>query len=77
MMGYDEINDSLEFITSHGAKLLHIEDHYGIEEGKPANCIVLNCTNDFDAVRNLSEVLLSIRNGKPIMKCTPASRTLL
>jgi cytosine deaminase len=77
MTGFDEISDSLEFITSHGAKLLRIEDHYGIEEGKPANCIILNCTNDFDAVRNLSEVLYSIRNGKTIMKCEPASRKLL
>jgi cytosine deaminase len=76
MMGFDEIGDSLEFITSHGAKLLRIEDRYGIEEGKPANCIILNCTNDFDAVRNLSEVLYSIRNGKLIVKCEPASITM-
>jgi cytosine deaminase len=72
MMGFEEISDSLEFITSHGAKLLNIEDHYGIEKNKPANFIILNCENDFDAVRNLSEVLYSVREGRIIMQRTPS-----
>lgn len=76
LTGYDEICRSLDFITSHGAKLLNIEDHYGIEEGKPANFIILNAKSDFEAVQFLREVLLSVRNGKVLMERTPSIATL-
>ncbi|MGM9985832.1 MAG: cytosine deaminase, partial [Bacillaceae bacterium] len=63
LMGYNEIQDSLQFITTNSAKALQL-DNYGIEEGNPANFIVLNGKDGYDAVRLQAEVLYSVRNGK-------------
>ena len=41
MLADTHLSQALEFITRNGAKHLGISDRYGIEEGKPANCIVL------------------------------------
>ncbi|MDT9757005.1 cytosine deaminase [Bacillus coagulans] len=68
MMGHSEISTALDFISDHAAKLIGIEDSYGIAEGKPANFIVLDAHSEFDAIRLLSPVLLSVRNGKVIYK---------
>ncbi|MDV7694287.1 cytosine deaminase [Pediococcus parvulus] len=64
MMGYQSILDSYNFVTNNAAKTLHITDHYGIEVGKPANCIILNNDNFYNALNERSEVLYSIRQGK-------------
>ncbi|GKT03544.1 cytosine deaminase [Furfurilactobacillus sp. WILCCON 0119] len=76
MMGYDEINNSFEFVTSHAAKALHILDHYGIEVGKPANCIIYNQHDFYNTLNEHAEVLYSIRHGKVIAQTTPKETTL-
>lgn len=72
MMGYDDINESLKFITYNSAKTLNIENIYGIEVNKPGNLIILNETNPYDAIRKRSEVLYSIHEGKIISKTIPS-----
>ncbi|MGS0676798.1 cytosine deaminase [Shewanella sp. 0m-4] len=64
IMGYDQINNSLELITSKSARTLNIQDQYGIELGKPGNLLVLPADNGFDAVRRQVPVRYSIRQGK-------------
>ncbi|MGL6186330.1 MAG: cytosine deaminase [Clostridium chrysemydis] len=76
MMGYDDINESLKFISKNSAKTLNIEDEYGIEIGKPGNLILLNADSGYDAVRRRAEVLYSIRKGKVISKTIP-SKTII
>lgn len=76
MMGYDDINESLKFISKNSAKTLNIEEEYGIEIGKPGNLILLNADSGYDAVRRRAEVLFSIRKGKVISKTIP-SKTVL
>ena len=71
LMGYQEINDSFDFITENSALTMDIQDQYGIEEGKPANFIILNATNRYDAIRTQAEVLASYRNGKKIAETIP------
>ncbi|MGL4534827.1 MAG: cytosine deaminase [Fusobacteriaceae bacterium] len=71
MMGYEEISKSLDMISKNSAKTLCIEDHYGIEIGKPGNCIILSEDNDFDVVRLQATVTHSIREGKIIAESTP------
>lgn len=71
LMGYDEINGSYQFVTSHAAKALHITDHYGIEVGKPGNCIVYNNSDFYNVLNEHSEVLYSIRGGRVIAQTTP------
>src|SRR6478735_6577082 len=55
---------ALDFVTGNGATNLGIGDRYGIEQGKPGNCIVLDCTTDEDAVRHQADVLCSVHNGR-------------
>ena len=72
MMGYDDINESLKFISTNSARTLNIEDKYGIEIGKPGNLILLNAESGYDAVRRRAEVLYSIREGRVIAKTLPS-----
>ena len=57
MMGYQEIINSFDLVTDNAAKALHITNDYGIDKGKPANIIIIDADNEFDAIRNLSPVL--------------------
>lgn len=76
LMGYDQIVNSIDMITSNSARTLHIEDKYGIEEGKPANLIVLEAENEYEAIRKQAAVLYSIRRGEVIAKTQPRETTL-
>lgn len=76
MMGYDDINESLKFISSNSAKTLNIENKYGIEINKPGNLIILNAESGYDAIRKRAEILYSIREGKIIAKTLPSKSFL-
>lgn len=66
MMSFEEIDNALDLITTNCAITMNIQDQYGIEEGKPANFIVLNAKSEFEAVCERAGVLASIRNGKTL-----------
>jgi cytosine deaminase len=55
-------------ITDNSARTLCLGDNYGIAEGRPANLLILDAHNDYDAVRRQAKVLTSIRHGKIIMQ---------
>lgn len=76
LMGYEQIVDSIDLISSNSARTLHIQDKYGIEEGKPANLIVLAAENEYDAIRRQAVVLYSIRDGKIISETKPSEAFL-
>jgi cytosine deaminase len=60
---YEELETAFDLITYNGAKTLMLEDGYGLEQGKPANFIVLNESSVFEAIRKRVEVLASVRHG--------------
>ena len=66
MMGYEEIMNSYRLITHNAARTLHIGERYGIECGKPANFIVLDAENYYEALIRDAAVLYSYRNGNKI-----------
>ncbi len=76
IMGYDQLNQSLDLISTHSARTLNLQDNYGIEVGKPANLIILPAENDFDALRRQVPVRYSVRNGKVIAETQPATTQL-
>ena len=76
MMGYEQIVNAVDFITVNSARTLHIEDVYGIEEGKAANFIVLNAENEYEAMRKQATVRYSFRNGQLIAETKPAETTI-
>lgn len=76
LMGYEQIIQSMDLITSNSAKTLDIEDDYGIEEGKPANLIVLDAENEYEAIRKQACVRYSIHQGEIIAETKPRETTI-
>jgi len=72
MSGYDEINNVLDLITTHAARTLRIQDRYGIEEGKPADFLVLDAPSAFEALRLLPARLYVFKGGREVARTTPA-----
>ncbi|HEY9749461.1 MAG TPA: cytosine deaminase [Allocoleopsis sp.] len=64
MTGMSEIDACYDMVTWHGAKTLHLEEEYGVEVGKPANLIVLNASDRYDAIRRRAEVRYVISRGR-------------
>ncbi|MEZ8100434.1 cytosine deaminase [Vibrio bivalvicida] len=73
VMGYDQINNGLDLISTNSARTLNIQDKHGIERGKPGNLLILPAENGFDAVRRQVPVRYSVRNGKVIAETQPAT----
>ncbi|MBA2395747.1 MAG: cytosine deaminase [Ktedonobacteraceae bacterium] len=76
MSGYDEIQDVLDLITSNGARVLRIEDRYGIAEGKPASFLVLDAPSAFEALRLVPARLHVFKDGREIATTQPARSTV-
>ncbi|WP_017798580.1 cytosine deaminase [Oceanobacillus kimchii] len=76
LMGYEQIVNSIDMITKNSAKTLHIEDKYGIEEGKPANFIVMTAENEYEVIRKQATVRYSFRNGKLISQTKPSETAI-
>lgn len=72
LMGYHQLQDAFNYVTYNGAKTLHISDNYGIEVGKPANCILLNAHDFYNALNKHVEILYNIRHGKVLAETKPA-----
>lgn len=77
LMGYEQIVNSFDLITDNSAKTLNIEEKYGIEEGKPANLIILDAENEYEAIRRQAAVRYSIRNGKIIAETKPSQTSVV
>ncbi|MDV5054153.1 cytosine deaminase [Vibrio sp. T13N] len=73
VMGYDQINNSLDLISTNSARTLNIQDKHGIETGKPGSLLILPAENVFDAVRRQVPVRYSVRHGKVIVETQPAT----
>ena len=72
LMGYHQLQDAFNYVTYNGAKTLHISDNYGIEVGKPANCILWNAHHFYNALNKHVQVLYNIRHGKVLAETKPA-----
>ena len=72
MSGYEEINDVLDLVTVNAAHTLRVQDRYGIEEGKPADFLVLDAPSAFEALRLLPARLHVFKQGHEIATTTPA-----
>ncbi|UNP85270.1 amidohydrolase family protein [Staphylococcus equorum] len=68
LMREEDFPRNFDLITYNGAKLMQIEGVYGLNEGKPANFIVLDAPNVFEAQRRRVDCLASVRNGDYLFK---------
>ncbi|MFL5654624.1 MAG: amidohydrolase family protein, partial [Ktedonobacteraceae bacterium] len=76
MSGYEEINDVLDLITTNAARVLRIQDNYGIEEEKPANFLVLDAPSAFEALRLVPARLHVFKDGREVAYTTPGKSVL-
>jgi cytosine deaminase len=74
--GYDQLPTLIDMITENSARTLCVSDQYGIEEGKPADMVILDAATEAQAVRLMSEKLFVIRRGKILSETAPAKRTV-
>ncbi|MBD1821338.1 cytosine deaminase [Cyanobacteria bacterium FACHB-DQ100] len=71
MTGTTEIDACYNMVTWGGAKTLNVQDHYGVEVGKPANLIVLDAIDRYDAIRRRATVRYVISQGKLLAQTEP------
>ncbi|MEM0673475.1 cytosine deaminase [Dickeya oryzae] len=71
MMGYQDLQRCLDFVTDNSAKALHLGDRYGIAVGRPANLVIMDAQNDYDALQRQAKARLSVRHGRIIMQRAP------
>ena len=77
LMGYEDIMNSYRFISTNAAKTLHLGESYGIRVGNPADFIVMDAPNYYDALNRNAVVLLSCKNGRKIAESTPAVKSFV
>ncbi|PPI84129.1 cytosine deaminase [Marinobacter maroccanus] len=63
MLGMGWIDRSLELITENGAAALDLEE-YGIDEGLPARCVVLQGGSPYEVLLGQLPVVASVRDGR-------------
>jgi cytosine/creatinine deaminase len=72
MSGYEEMQNVLDLITGNAAKVLRVQDRYGIEEGKPADFLILDAPSAFEALRLVPARLHVFKNGREVATTQPA-----
>jgi cytosine deaminase len=76
MSGRDEITEMLRVATERGARTLGVEDQYGIEEGKPADCVIFDAATAIDVISLRATRRYVVRRGRVIAETIPARTTL-
>src|SRR3954451_22764796 len=76
MSGRDEIAEMLRCATERGARTLGVEDDYGLEEGKPADCVVFDAPDPLEVTRLRATRRWVVRRGRVIAETTPAETRL-
>ena len=77
MSGREEITEMLRVATERGARTLGVEDEYGIEEGKPADCVIFDAPTPVDVISLRATRRYVVRRGRVIAETSPACTTLL
>jgi cytosine deaminase len=77
MSGRDEITEMLRVATERGARTLGVEDEYGIDEGKPADCVIFDAPTPIDVISLRATRRYVVRRGRVIAETVPARTTLL
>src|SRR3990167_4719798 len=72
MLGFEDLQRSLDLVTDNAAKTLDLGEGYGIEVGRPANLLILSAASDYEMLRSQGHALVSIRAGQVLMRRTPA-----
>ncbi|MBD2327015.1 cytosine deaminase [Alkalinema sp. FACHB-956] len=72
MTGTAEIDACYNMVTWNGAKTLGVADQYGIAIGQPANLLVLDAGDRYDALRRRATVQTVISQGRILAETPPS-----
>jgi len=72
MTGIKEMKKCFAAITTNGAKVLGLTD-YGLEPGKKADLVILQCKNEIEAIRLHPARLYVLKAGKIIARTNPVN----
>ncbi len=72
MLGYEDLQRSLDLITDNSARALQLGEGYGVVVGRPANLLILSAANDYEMLRTQGLARVSIRHGQVLMRRTLA-----
>ena len=72
MSGRGEIDDVFDLITSNAARILRVQDEYGIEDGKPADFLILDAPSAFDALRLIPPRIHVFKGGRRVAGTSPS-----
>jgi cytosine deaminase len=70
MTGRTELFRAYEMVTTNPARAAEVD--YGVEEGRPANFIVLDCEDEAEAIRLRPAARWVVRNGRVVAETQPA-----
>ena len=71
LSGYDQVFEVFRLITEGSAQVLNLGGTYGIAEGNPADLIILDATDEFEALRLVSRCIYVIKRGRVIATSEP------
>ena len=52
MLGYRNLQSALDLVTDNSAKAMHLGERYGLEQGRPANLLILSADSDYEVIRS-------------------------
>jgi cytosine deaminase len=76
MTGRSEVIACYDMVTTHGARTLGIAERYGLAVGKPADLVLVDASDKWEAIRRLAASTLVMKGGRTIAETAPA-RTVL
>ena len=71
MTGQAEIEACFDMVTAGGAKTLSLGEGYGVEVGRPANLVVLDAKDRYEAILNRATVRTVISQGRVLVETVP------
>ena len=77
MTGRAEVMACYDMVTQNAARTLGIEDRYGLVPGRPAEFLLVDAEDSWDAIRRLAPATLVVKGGRVIARTSPAQTNLL
>lgn len=66
MSGHEEIPRVWDLVTDNAARVLGVEDRYGIAPGRQADLVIFDAETDRDALRTLAPAVCCIKRGRVV-----------
>jgi cytosine deaminase len=76
MTSRKEVTACFDMVTGNAARTLRLRD-YGIAEGNPANLVLVDAPDKWDAIRRLAPTTLVIKDGEVIAETRPPETRLM